>query len=95
MTSTATTAIAAPRPHPDVMTQHVQDELVLVHLLTNQIYTLNGPASSLWQLLETGHDLEHCLQALMNEYEVERDELEEDVKATVQTLTELNFLVSR
>lgn len=82
------------QPHPDVMAQHVNDEIVLVHLLSNQIYTLNGPATRFWELLETGHDLGSCIQILLNEYDVTRAELEEDVNTIVEILTELNFLVS-
>lgn len=86
---------ASAQPHPDVMAQHVNDEIVLVHLLSNQIYTLNGTATRLWELLETGHDLDSCIQTLLNEYDVSRKDLEEDVNTIVETLTKLNFLVSR
>lgn len=85
---------ASAQPHPDVMAQHVNEEIVLVHLLSNQIYTLNGSATRLWELLETGHDVEACIQTLLGEYDVTRRDLEEDVNAIVATLTELNFLVS-
>jgi Coenzyme PQQ synthesis protein D (PqqD) len=85
---------ASVQPHPDVMAQHVNEEVVLVHLLSNQIYTLNGTATRLWELLETGHDLDGCIQTMLNEYEVTRRDLEEDVNTIVETLSELNFLVS-
>jgi Coenzyme PQQ synthesis protein D (PqqD) len=85
---------ASVQPHPDVMAQHVNEEIVLVHLLSNQIYTLNGTATRLWELLETGHDLSSCIQTLLGEYDVTRAELEDDVNTIVETLTELNFLVS-
>jgi Coenzyme PQQ synthesis protein D (PqqD) len=83
------------KAHPDVMAQHVNEEVVLVHLLSNQIYTLNGTATRLWELLETSHDLDSCIQTLLNEYDVTRGDLENDVNTIVETLTKLNFLVSR
>jgi hypothetical protein len=86
---------ASVQPHPDVMAQHVNEEVVLVHLLSNQIYTLNGTATRLWELLEKGHDTETCIQTLLGEYDVPRKDLEEDVNTITETLTELNFLVSR
>jgi hypothetical protein len=89
------TQARAVKVHPDVMAQQVNEEIVLVHLLSNQIYTLNGTATRLWELLETGHDLDSCIQILLSEYDVTRRDLEEDVNTIVETLTELNFLVSR
>lgn len=83
------------QPHPDVMAQHVNEEVVLVHLLSNQIYTLNGTATRLWELLETGHGTEACIQTLLSEYDVSRRDLGADVNTIIEILTELNFLVSR
>lgn len=36
------------QPNPDVVAQRVQDEVVLVNLRTNEIYTLNRTAARAW-----------------------------------------------
>ena len=41
-------------PDPEVVTQRVEGETVLVHLETNEIYALNPTASRAWDLLATG-----------------------------------------
>lgn len=81
------------QPHPDVMVQRVEDDLLLVHLVTNQIFTLSSTAARLWELLEVGHTLESSIGNLLNEYDVERSELEQDVYDTVNTLIETDLLV--
>ena len=41
-------------PDPEVVTQRVEGETVLVHLRTNEIYALNTTGSRAWDLLATG-----------------------------------------
>ena len=75
------------------MVQRVEDDLLLVHLVTNQIFTLSSTAVRLWELLAAGHTLESSIGNLLNEYDVERSELEQDVYRTVDTLIKFDLLV--
>src|SRR5829696_3032146 len=45
-----------PRPHPDVSWRRLGDEVVIVHLKTNQIYRLNRTAARFWELVAEGSD---------------------------------------
>jgi Coenzyme PQQ synthesis protein D (PqqD) len=59
------------RPHADVVAQRIEDDVVLVHLGTNEIYVLNRTAGRAWELLSQGHpraDIPDCLAA---EFETE------------------------
>jgi Coenzyme PQQ synthesis protein D (PqqD) len=44
------------QPNPDVVAQRVQEEVVLVNLRTNEIYTLNKTAARAWELLAESED---------------------------------------
>lgn len=83
----------AVRPHPDVVSQRVGHHVVLAHLLTNQIYSLNSTAARLWELLDEGHELSACLPKLLAEYDIGRSELEQDVAELIQDLAQLDLLV--
>jgi len=45
------TSTAAWRPSEDTVTQRVGEGIVLVHLPTDRIYSLNPTATRLWELL--------------------------------------------
>lgn len=80
-------------PHPDVVSQRVGHQVVLAHLVTNQIYSLNSSAARLWELLEEGHELSACLPKLLAEYDIGRSELELDVAQLIADLARLDLLV--
>lgn len=44
------------------------------------IYSFNGTGTSIWQLLETPKTLNELVNAVVQEYDEERDRIEEDVK---------------
>jgi hypothetical protein len=68
-------ANVAVRPHPDVAAQRVQDEVVLVNLTTNAIYTLNRTGARAWELLEEGRSPGEVESALAEEFDVPRDDV--------------------
>ena len=72
--------------NPEVMAQRVGDDLVLVHLGSNQIFELSSSAAQLWELLASGLGLTEALQQLLADYDVTPAHLEEDVLKTLRTL---------
>ncbi len=63
--------VELPRPNPDVISRRLDDEIVLVHLKTNQIYALNETGARLWELLTDGLDRPAIEARLQAEYAVE------------------------
>lgn len=73
---------AAPfQPHPDVVAQRLGEELVLVHLRTNRIYELNTTGARIWELFATGSSDAQLLQRLAEEFELDAERAEEEVRA--------------
>lgn len=64
----------------DVVSRRMGEEMVLVHLRTNQIHTLNPTAARTWELLQGGHDLEEIKRVLLGEFEVEAERVDREVK---------------
>jgi hypothetical protein len=75
------------RPEDDVVSRRLEDEVVLVHLRTNRIYTLNETGARLWELLKEGRGRAEIEKQLFQEFEVERDQLQEEVERLLSLLT--------
>jgi hypothetical protein len=85
--------VAAPQPHPDVLWRRVGDEAVVVNLKTNRIYSLNHTGARLWELISTGHDREAAEAALIEEFDVEEDELREEVARILEELAKEGLIL--
>ena len=78
--------LSLPRPSPDVVSQELRGEAVLVHLRTNRIYALNATAARIWELLERGGSIGSVRRQLESEFEVEADRVERDVDDVLRWL---------
>ena len=59
-----------PTPDPDVAFQRVDDEVVLVHLKTNQIFALNATGARFWELLAEGRTRDEIEATMGTEFAV-------------------------
>lgn len=82
----ATHGGAAPRPHPDVIAQRMEDEMVLVHLGTNHIYSLNQTGARAWELLAEGHGPDGIQRTMLDEFDVVETELSAEIDGFLSTL---------
>jgi len=67
------------RPSSDVVHQELEGEIVLVHLRTNRIYSLNRTGARVWELLGENWDRAQILTQLEREFEVALEELEREL----------------
>jgi hypothetical protein len=80
------------RADPDVVTQLVEGETVLVHLQTNEIYALNATATRAWDLLASGMSRESVQEALQSEFDVPPEQLRSEIDALIGGLVEKKLL---
>ena len=71
-----------PSPSPDVASRRLGDEVVLVHLRTNRIFSLSPTGARFWELLSEGRTRPEIEAALLDEYDVST----EDVTAEIDSL---------
>jgi hypothetical protein len=64
----------------------VGDEVVLVHLKTNQIYALNETGARFWELLAEETSRDEIVATLTAEFTVSTDQLEREITALVGEL---------
>ena len=83
-------------PDPRVnFTRFDEGEGVLLHLATKSYYTLNATGVFIWEQLEAGcQTVEELVAALLEHYEVTREEAERQVRAFLEEL-EREGLVQR
>ena len=79
-------------PDPEVVTQRVEGETVLVHLRTNEIYALNSTASRAWDLLATGMNREAVQEELQREFDVPSDQIRDEIDTLIANLIEKKLL---
>lgn len=60
------------RPSNDVISRQVGDERVLVHLQSNEMYSLNATGARAWELLSDGQDEDAIAATLSDEYDIDR-----------------------
>ena len=73
---------------PDVLSQEVLGETVLLDLSGETYFGLNEVGTRVWQLLKQDHGFGDMLDVLQSEFEVSREQLEADVAALLAQLEE-------
>ena len=79
-------ATTLPTPDPDVVSRRLGDEIVLVHLKTNQIFSLNPTGARFWELLSDGKSRQEIETALLGEYDGSREEVSAEIDSLVRLL---------
>jgi hypothetical protein len=77
----------AVKPDAEVVSQRLGEELVIVHLRTNQIFILNRTAARFWELLESGSAIASIEEVLLQEFNVNQDELKRELERFVDSLS--------
>ena len=81
------------RPHPDVLASRVGGELVLVHLGTDRILSLNRTAARIWELVGAGCDRPEMRRRMLAEFDVSADELDGELERVLQAFRDNELLV--
>ena len=77
---------------PDVLSQTVDNEVVLLDLKNESYFGLNEVGARLWQLLQEGNDLEQVYAIIGNEYDVDAVALQQDLDKLVDDLVKAELL---
>jgi len=72
----------------EAMFQEIGGEGVILDLATSTYFGLDEVGVRLWQLLQTNPDLRAACDTLLSEYDVEPDQLEQDLLKLVAQLGE-------
>ena len=81
--STLESRISVPE---DVLFHEVDDETVLLNLVSGKYYTLDVVGTRMWLLMTQHEQLKAAHQALLEEYQVDPQQLERDLLALIDNL---------
>jgi hypothetical protein len=80
------------RPSTDTVARRMDDQYVLVQLQTNTIYELNRTGARLWELLDTGHDLEQAQEQMLLEFDVDEQRIRNEASTLMHDLVAQGLL---
>lgn len=71
-----------------ISTAEVDDEIAMIDAEQGKYYGFDSVASRIWRLIQEPKPFESIIEALMNEYDVSRQQCEEDVSELFERLYE-------
>ena len=77
---------------PDVISQEVSGETVLLDLQTENYFGLDEVGTRIWQLIKETDDLKAIFNTLLDEYEVSEDRLQNDMGVLLGEISELGLI---
>ena len=70
----------------EVLAQEVEDETVLLDLQSESYFGLDEVGTRIWQLLQEHKQLQKVFDILLEEYDVDAKQLENDLKDLIEKL---------
>lgn len=80
---------------PQVMTREMGDETVILDLNSGTYFSLNPVGARFWELAGQGLTLGGICDRILAEYDVERGQLETDLRRLADELCEKSLLIVR
>ena len=68
--------------------QEVSGETVILDLNSEQYFSLDSVATRIWKLLQQTKDLDEVFRLMLNEYEVDEQQLNDDLESLIDALLE-------
>ncbi len=83
------------RPTDDAVESSVGDETVLLHLKRGTYYGLDATGTRIWALLKAGNRPVDICDALVEDFDIDRATVEQDVRRFLTDLMANDILVER
>lgn len=78
---------------PAVEATDTEEEVVLLNVTTGLFFGLETVGADLWRYLITGRPVEQVIESMMQEYEVSREVLQEDIVNLLRQLRSRQLIV--
>ena len=78
--------------NPDTVARRMGDEIVLINLKTNRIYSLNRTAARLWELLSAGNQVADIEKIMFEEFDVTETLIKDEIQRLITSLVDENFI---
>jgi Coenzyme PQQ synthesis protein D (PqqD) len=79
--------------NPNVTFQRLGDDLVVVNLESDTIYTLNATAAVVWEMLHNGSDGDAVCDRLLADYDVGKETIGQELDEALIKLKDFGLLI--
>ena len=76
----------------EVLTQEVEGETVILDLKSESYFGLDEVGTRIWQLLQEQEDIQTITATMLNEYDVEKEQLEKDIQSLLTQLDDAGII---
>ena len=76
----------------DIDTTDLNGEIVMMDLEKGRYFSLNGVGSRIWEIIESPIEINKIVDCLLEEYDVNRNECEENVLEFLGKLDDANII---
>ena len=76
----------------DIDTTDLNGEIVMMDLEKGRYFSLNGVGSRIWEIIEKPIEVNKLVESLLEEYDVNRNECEENVLEFLGKLNDANIV---
>jgi hypothetical protein len=76
----------------DVLISHLQEESVILNLDSERYFGLDDVGTRFLSVLTTSDSIDDAYQSLAEEYDVDREELRQDLEALIQNLLQQGII---
>lgn len=77
----------------EVVWQNLEGEMVLLNPQTGEYFGLNEVAGSFWEKVDGKRSLEQIMGELLEEYDVEKEELQKDIADLIGRMKPFNLIL--
>lgn len=77
---------------PNVLYKRLGEEVILINLETDRIFSLNQTGAMTWELIESTHNLEQVKKGLAEIYDVTPEILESELVQILDSFTAEGFI---
>jgi hypothetical protein len=81
------------QPSPDLLWRRLDDEVILMQIRTDRIFSLNQTGARFWELIVAGMDLESIRRQLESEFDVSPEVLAAEVEEILALLISEQLLI--
>jgi hypothetical protein len=81
----------SPKQH-EVAAKVIDGEAIMINLSNGVYYSMDKVGGMIWELIDTGHNMEEMVAAITARYEVTREQVQADVERLVAELIEENLV---
>ena len=80
------------RRNPDLIGANIDDELVMMSVDRGQYYGLGGVGPRVWELIEQPSTLDELVERILEEFDVEPDVCERDMRKFLEQMQQLGLV---